>query len=188
MFTGTLPVPNASTVMFQLIYASIAARALDEDDLAVLVEHARQKNEGAGITGVLVYRNGTFLHVLEGDDEATVRRLFETIRADDRHQWITLLKASSLEGRDFPGEALAFRNHSIAAPRSQPLGSEVSKGREASRKSVFGEGLAHETLVQFEQSDGRSRSSESAPLPRNDSPRKGRRGRAPGNASDAAAA
>ncbi|PSQ80123.1 MAG: hypothetical protein BRD46_04915 [Bacteroidetes bacterium QS_8_68_15] len=144
--------------MFQLIYASTAARPLDEDALDVLVSRARRKNEGLGVTGVLVHRNGSFLHVLEGPEE-TVRALYNTICADDRHKWVTLLKASSIDARDFPERPLLFRDEqSATGPRPRPLGTQRHSGRRD------GERPAHETVLQFQRADtGRRRSSPPPP-------------------------
>lgn len=114
--------------MFQLAYASAAARRFDEDDLSVLVERAREKNQRLGVTGVLVYRNGSFLQVLEGDEE-TVRALYDTIRADARHDWVMLLKASSLAERDFPQAPLAFRDRSLAGHEAGATLSEDDPAR-----------------------------------------------------------
>ena len=102
--------------MFQLIYASTAVRSFEEDALRTLAERARERNGERGITGVLVHRNGSFLHVIEGA-ESDVRALYERICADERHRWVTLLKATSVEKRDFPEVPLAFRDRSLAGAR-----------------------------------------------------------------------
>lgn len=127
--------------MYQLIYASTAARALDEETLEALVTRARDKNARLGITGVLVYRNGSFLHVMEGEDAESVRALYETIRADDRHRWVTVLKASALDERDFPDQPLAFRNRSVAGARASLTNGEATPLSSSARQ----------TLAQFQQ-------------------------------------
>lgn len=136
--------------MFQLIYVSTAVRRFREEELHALADRARTNNDRLGITGVLVYRNGSFLHVLEGEDEDTVRQLYDTIRQDDRHKWVTLLKASSLDERDFPGQPLLFRDRSVASERQHPL----SNGEADARSD--GTGAAHETLLQFQRAETRS--------------------------------
>ena len=137
--------------MFQLIYASTATQPFDEEALRTLVQHARQKNKGLGITGMLVHRNGSFLHVLEGEEEA-VRRLYDTIRTDDRHQWVTLLKTAALEERDFYGTPLAFRDRSVTGVRQPLLDGDDGAPQ---HNGLFAEGVADETLLQFQDSDGR---------------------------------
>lgn len=134
--------------MFQLIYASTAPRPLAEEDLRVLVGCARERNEEHDITGVLVHRNGSFLHVIEGAED-DVRALYECICDDDRHQWVTLLKATTVEERDFSGAPLAFRDRSRAGVR-QSAGTSV-----AGDPLTDGEGPAHETLIQFQRANGR---------------------------------
>ena len=111
--------------MFQLIYASTAACPLGSDDLHELVENARKRNDRLGITSILVHRNGSFLQVLEGDNEETVRQLYETICSDERHMWIILLKASSLDERDFPEDPLTFRDCSMVGVCQYPGVAEI---------------------------------------------------------------
>ena len=64
--------------MFQLVYLSSASQPFSEDDLVALLTQARQNNTAHGLTGMLLYKDGNFMQVLEGD-EAEVRRLFHTI-------------------------------------------------------------------------------------------------------------
>jgi hypothetical protein len=61
--------------MFFLIYRSVATIVPSEADLAQLLEHARPANDTRGITGMLLYQNGRYMQLLEGE-EAAVRALF----------------------------------------------------------------------------------------------------------------
>ena len=76
--------------MFQLLYVSSATKALDDTDLLVLLKAARKKNSALGINGMLLYKDGKFMQILEGD-EATVRKLYAEISQDSRHQHLTLI-------------------------------------------------------------------------------------------------
>ena len=67
------------------IYCSASAKGdFRPADLDTLLQECRRKNAKAGITGILLYRDGSFLQVLEGD-RAVVEDLFEKITADKRH-------------------------------------------------------------------------------------------------------
>ena len=70
--------------MFQLIYASHAKHAFDETELVSLLKASRTKNLKLNITGMLLYKDGIFMQLLEGD-ETEVRKLFSTIKHDNRH-------------------------------------------------------------------------------------------------------
>lgn len=68
----------------QILYVSNTARdaspAMLDDILAV----SRRNNPAAGITGMLLYVEGGFLQVLEGE-EGPLATLYRTIEADKRH-------------------------------------------------------------------------------------------------------
>lgn len=69
-------------------------------DLQDILASARRHNPPAGITGMLLYVESSFLQVLEGTRERT-DELFERIRADPRHTRTTLLLRESIEARSF---------------------------------------------------------------------------------------
>jgi len=52
---------------------------------AELLTVAREKNSRLGITGMLLYKAGLFLQVLEGDS-VRVRELYSKIASDERHR------------------------------------------------------------------------------------------------------
>jgi hypothetical protein len=55
------------------------------EDLVALLQRSRCNNERLGITGLLLYKDGNIIQVLERPDE-TVRDLFRTISADPLHE------------------------------------------------------------------------------------------------------
>ena len=58
--------------MIQLIYTSQSAYEMTLDQLQEIAHKSQNKNMTKGITGILLYRNGTFLQVLEGEDDDVV--------------------------------------------------------------------------------------------------------------------
>jgi len=95
--------------MHFLVYVSSATDLFSRSDLFALLERAREKNAGLGITGMLLYRDGNFMQALEGE-EAAVEALHQTIAADPRHRgMITLLRGTHPE-RQFPKWSMAFRD------------------------------------------------------------------------------
>ncbi len=61
-----------------------------------------------GLTGMLLYRDGQFLQVLEGPDEV-VRARYEVIAADVRHRDVHKLMESQTTERQFPEWTMGFR-------------------------------------------------------------------------------
>ena len=76
--------------MYQIVYASMANRDFSGDDLKKLLLRARMRNKIVGVTGMLVFRDGTFLQALEGEKTA-VLDLFTRIKSDPRHRDFSVL-------------------------------------------------------------------------------------------------
>ncbi len=78
--------------LMHLIYSSAATQAFSNEALAELLARARHKNATLGVTGMLLYVDGSFLQVLEGEADA-VDTVFRTIAADPRHtQLVTIIR------------------------------------------------------------------------------------------------
>ena len=59
---------------YRIIYASNATSPLQTDDLEELLDQAMRRNAAQDITGALVYSEGMFLQILEGDRQVLARR------------------------------------------------------------------------------------------------------------------
>ena len=95
--------------MHHLIYSSSATRPFSDNALQDLLTKARLHNEQQAITGVLLYHDGQFMQLLEGE-EATVRALYRIIEQDARHTGILKLADKPIENRSFSEWAMAFRS------------------------------------------------------------------------------
>ena len=95
--------------MFHLVYASSATKAFTKLELQELLQKARNNNVELGLTGMLLYKDGNFMQVLEGQKEV-VRKLANTIEADDRHTGILVLLQGESEERNFPDWSMGFRD------------------------------------------------------------------------------
>ena len=109
--------------MFFLTYASTATQDLSKDDLNELLAQCRKNNAELGITGMLLYKDGNFMQVLEGE-ESTVRSLYAKISGDPRHKGEILLQQGTQEERQFPAWSMGFRDLQSAEARSIPAYSE----------------------------------------------------------------
>jgi hypothetical protein len=127
-------------MLFQLIYASKATRLFAEVDLRILLSSSRKRNEAEGITGILVYADGSFLQVLEGPKEA-VLETFERITRDTRHKRVIRLARRDTEDRSFPGWSMAFR---LAQSKEVPGLQDLAKLSQPEQETV-----AHKLVASF---------------------------------------
>ena len=95
--------------MINLIYGSTAAHSLTDTELMGILRKAREKNHRLGITGMLLYRGGNFLQVLEGEEQA-VTELYTVIRQDSRHRNIELIGKRPIQKRAFDEWEMGFVN------------------------------------------------------------------------------
>lgn len=88
-----------------------------------LLKASVERNTRAGITGLLLYQDGTFMQALEGDEEAVIT-LFAKISRDPRHHHVIPLIHGPIEQRNFPNSAMAFRDLDTTELRNLPGYSE----------------------------------------------------------------
>lgn len=93
--------------MHQVIYSSAAVAAFTETELGQLLARARINNERLGISGLLLYDDGSFLQVLEGDQQV-IEKLYETIGRDKRHHRVVALLRRDVEERHFAQWRMGF--------------------------------------------------------------------------------
>lgn len=95
--------------MLSLIYASTATKLFTQQELVELLETSQKNNVKTDITGMLLYRGGNFIQVIEGEPDA-VLELYEIIKEDPRHKDVTLLSKDPIKNRQFPNWSMGFRN------------------------------------------------------------------------------
>ncbi len=93
--------------MRSVTYISTATTPFSEADLVKLLDKSRGKNFRAGLTGMLLYRNGTFIQTLEGEDEA-LWTTYDAILRDPRHKGIIKLMDHPTEEREFKSWSRGF--------------------------------------------------------------------------------
>ncbi len=92
---------------YQIIYSSQARTPLSMKDLEEILVDARAGNEKRKVTGVLVYVDGVFMQILEGE-EAVLRGLMQSIAADARHTDVTVFHQGEVANRTFPDWRMAY--------------------------------------------------------------------------------
>ena len=88
--------------LISLIYASRSTEYFHEHDIPELLQQVRISNAKREITGMLLYIDGSFLQLLEGQPEM-VDALFSRILTDKRHTQLTLIARDSIPERAFEG-------------------------------------------------------------------------------------
>jgi len=86
--------------IFRMIYFSGETRRLNQAELVELLTLSRERNVAAGITGILVYKEGIYIQVLEGDETA-VRRLYKGIQLDPRYTRVLTISEEEASHREF---------------------------------------------------------------------------------------
>ena len=74
-----------------------------------MVEQARISNYGQGITGVLLYAEGRYLQVLEGDMQAVRDLYYHRIATDPRHEHLVVLSEGPSAVQVFTDWCMSFR-------------------------------------------------------------------------------
>ena len=77
-------------LVHSLMYTCKASSDLSKEDIHNILATARRKNPEMGITGVLFYRHGHFLQLLEGE-ESCVHKLLDAIKNDPRQKDLEVL-------------------------------------------------------------------------------------------------
>lgn len=109
--------------MFFSVYVSSAVLPFSSSELVHLLDTSRRNNAALGVTGMLLYKDGNFMQVLEGD-EATVRALYARIERDPRHRGLLTLLQGTSDEREFAEWSMAFRNLDAADAPGTPGYSE----------------------------------------------------------------
>lgn len=93
--------------MKNIVYLSTAVKLLADDVLIEILKVAHKNNTERNVTGVLLYSEGTFIQVLEGED-ADVDAIYARISIDLRHKHIIKLIDEPITGRSFGEWAMGF--------------------------------------------------------------------------------
>jgi len=94
-------------MLYQVIYSSKAARPMASQDLEQILVDARAGNEARDVTGALVYSDGVFLQILEGE-RGEVDDLIRSIREDTRHDSFKVFYRAEVPARAFSSWRMAY--------------------------------------------------------------------------------
>ena len=99
------------TRLYQVIYASVSTRPIDEEELLTMLKRSREKNSRLGITGMLLHCDHAFIQALEGPKDR-VMELFRVIQEDARHSRIAVLFEGPINQRSFSHWSMGFKRPS----------------------------------------------------------------------------
>lgn len=92
---------------YQIVYSSQATGPMTAADLEQILVDARAGNEARNVTGALVFVDGVFLQILEGE-EGVVRALMASIASDTRHDTVTVFHEAEVEAPTFGTWRMAY--------------------------------------------------------------------------------
>lgn len=110
---------SGPAVLYSLLYMSTAQILFTPARIEELLSQSRTNNARLSITGLLIFRDGAFMQLLEGP-QAAVEGLFRKIKADERHYAIVTLAEGPIPQRRFPRWSMDFRNLRDPAVRKLP--------------------------------------------------------------------
>jgi hypothetical protein len=93
--------------LIQLTYKSSATNLFTEGQLASILASSAKNNEINQITGMLLYSEGCFIEVLEGES-IPMQQVMMRIKADPRHESFNILGIQAINTREFPNWRIAF--------------------------------------------------------------------------------
>jgi hypothetical protein len=92
---------------YQIMYSSQATKPMTVTDLEKILTDARAGNQARNVTGALVYVDGVFFQILEGD-QAIVRNLMANIASDTRHHSVKVFYQAQVDVRAFQSWSMAY--------------------------------------------------------------------------------
>ncbi len=95
--------------MYYMVYVSSASHLMSADELMAILTVSRIRNTMNNVTGMLLYKDGSFMQVLEGE-EAAITKTFDRIGKDSRHRGIIILCKEKADSRSFDGWSMGFRS------------------------------------------------------------------------------
>ena len=95
--------------MFSLTYVSSAVKPFTPHELRDLLEACHRNNRPRDVTGMLLYKDGKFMQVLEGE-EAAVMGVYRLVSRDPRHCGLLPLLRGTVSERQFPKWSMGFKD------------------------------------------------------------------------------
>jgi hypothetical protein len=92
-----------------LVYVSSAARSFRDSEIQDILGYSRKSNGMKGITGLLLFKHGNFMQILEGYSQV-VDDLHQKIINDPRHTGMITLLREPIHSRNFSDWKMGFKD------------------------------------------------------------------------------
>lgn len=96
-------------MLYELVYMSRATKMMGTHDLLELLKESRKANEKYHVTGMLLYKDMSFLQLIEGEKE-DLEDLYLNLKKDPRHENLTDLIMRPISSRSFSDWTMGFQN------------------------------------------------------------------------------
>lgn len=136
-------------MLIQLIYMSAATSKFAEQDLHSILSKSRLNNKSLNISGMLLYHEGVFLQILEGQSGA-IDKLYQRIATDERHCNCEVLARCTMDQRSFGDWSMGFANiEEVPDPELIPGYRDFFKSEDPLAHLRQKSGLAQKLLLAF---------------------------------------
>ena len=132
--------------LMHCIYSSRASVAIRDVEIQALLASSRRNNPARGITGMLLFIEGSFFQVLEGSSDA-VDEIYEVIACDPRHDRVTQIIREPIAKRSFAEWSMGFET--VARADAQCLVGENDFFGSADCLEHINPGRARKLLIAF---------------------------------------
>jgi len=92
----------------RIVYTSKAIEGLEQKDVFGIIRTAHNRNSAFSLSGALIFIDGYFLQVLEGES-FRLRERFQAIDRDERHTDVLVREHQEVPDRLFPNDWMALR-------------------------------------------------------------------------------
>lgn len=139
--------------LVHLIYCSAIQDFVTIPDLYRVLQQSIKNNGQRGITGIVMYHDGSVLQILEGEEES-VSALYEKICNDRRHHRIQTIIKEQIDHRNFTQWSMGFINLSSRElsqliadfgeiPPEDPVFDSLDEGKAKQFLAAFHQGRWH---------------------------------------------
>ncbi len=92
---------------YQIVYSSRSTQPVTAQKLEEILADARVGNKKNNVTGALIFVDGVFLQILEGE-EPVIRKLMSSINNDSRHEAVKVIYEAQVDAPAFGSWSMAY--------------------------------------------------------------------------------
>lgn len=96
-------------MLSQLVYVSNRKSNCTEKEIDKILDSCKKNNPALDITGVLLYSEGKFIQLVEGEAKV-IMELYDKIKKDSRHSSPILISYGPIKERSFPSWHMGSKN------------------------------------------------------------------------------